>query len=84
MSIGDCQICRVLLEAASLSMKRDLEAVSKVALAVQKGIPKREIIALENHARSRLQDRENAVALYDRHLAGHKLKTMTAGSSFNE
>ena len=60
MSIGDCQICRVLLEAASLSMRRHLEAVSKVALAVQKGIPKREIIALENHARSHTLNRENA------------------------
>ena len=37
MSIGDCQACRDLIEAVSLSIIRHFDAVSELALAVRKG-----------------------------------------------
>jgi hypothetical protein len=80
MSLSDCQICRDFLEDAATSIKRHLEALAALALAVQSTGHRQEISALEESVRVCSLQRENIVARYESHLAEHETKTMTAGS----
>jgi hypothetical protein len=79
MSIADCQTCRDFIEDAALGIRRHLEAMARLAQAVQ-GDPGPEISALEDLVRVCSLNRENAVARYETHLAEHTAKTMAAGS----
>jgi hypothetical protein len=83
MSISDCQTCRDLIEGASFAIKRHLEAMAALAVAVQKDDSKEEISAREDSVGVCSLDRENAVLRYEAHLAGHSEKTMVAGSGLS-
>lgn len=83
MSIPGCIICRELIEIAALRIKQHLESMAALALAVQNDAPDAEITFLKQGSRACSLNRENAVADYDRHVAGHSVKTMTAGSNEN-
>jgi hypothetical protein len=80
MSIADCPLCKELVEAAELSIRKHLEATTELTSAVQKGASENAVSALRVRLQARSLDRENAVAIYERHQAGHGVKTMTAGS----
>ena len=80
MSEFYCQTCRDLIEDASFAIKRHLEAMAALAMAVQKNDSPEEISAREDSVDVRSLDRENTVLRYETHLAGHSEKTMVAGS----
>ena len=84
MSIGDCLLCMELMDAAAVSIKRHLEATSDLAAAVQNDAPEKEISTLRQRAETCTLNWKNAVATFERHLAGHSLKAMTAGSSVSK
>jgi hypothetical protein len=79
MSISDCQTCRDFIEDAAISIMRHLDAMDALALALQKNDSGPEIPALEDAVRICSLNRENAVARYESHVAGHD-RTMAAGS----
>jgi hypothetical protein len=80
MSVFYCQTCRDLIEDASFAIKRHLEAMAALALAIQRNDNPEEISAREDAVRACSLDRENAVVGYETHLVGHGEKTMVAGS----
>jgi len=78
MSISDCQTCRDFIEDAANSIMRHLDAMDALALALQKNHIGPEIPVLEEAVRICCLNRENSVARYESHFAGHD-RTMTAG-----
>lgn len=80
MSVFYCQTCRDLIEDASFAIKRHLEAMAALAMAVQKNDSREEISARQDSVDASSLHRENTVLSYETHLAGHSEKTMVAGS----
>jgi hypothetical protein len=79
MSTGHCESCKELIEAAALSIKNHLEATAALALAVQNNMPEEVLSTMSRRLQNSSLDRENAVEMYKRHVAGHSAKVMTAG-----
>jgi hypothetical protein len=80
MSISDCQTCRDFLGDAEISIKRHLEAIGELTLALRNSDNQAEISDLEDSVDTCSLARENSVARYEAHLDGHESRTMTSGS----
>jgi hypothetical protein len=78
MSEGDCSVCKELLDQAAGSIRTHLHALTRLDQAVQAG--QANVSALEKSVRISSEIREEAVARYKDHNAGHDAKVSAGGS----